>query len=301
MPKIATTTTTILSCLPRPIFRIAIVSSSCASRQAVRGFSLIEMAIAVFVMGLLLGALLVPLRAQVENRRLADTWAILDQARDTLLGYVAARGHFPCPANATDGGGSGNGQEASGTNHTAGSISCPASVTGSGTSVYVGFFPAASLGFAPVDSNGFARDAWGTQQNRLRYAVARRTVNLVVEPLTRVDGMRTATMNAFITTNELIRICRTGTGVSSSDCAVANDRLANNAMAVIWSLGQNAPTGGSAPHEDKNFRANVLTNFTRVFVQAEVSGTGGSVFDDQLTWVSPAMVFNRMIAAGTLP
>ena len=259
------------------------------------GFSLIEMAIAVFVMGLLLGALLVPLRAQVENRRLVDTQAILDQAREALLGYVAARGHFPCPANAADN----NGQEASGTNHTAGSNSCPASVDGSG--IYAGFFPAATLGFAPVDSNGFARDAWGTQQHRLRYAVAERDVNSVIEPLTNVNGMRNATMNAFITTNELIRICRTGVNVSVGDCEFANQRLANNAMAVIWSLGQNAPTGGSAPHEDKNFRANVLTNFTRVFVQAEVSGTTGSVFDDQLTWVSPAMVFNRMIAAGTLP
>ena len=55
-----------------------------------RGFSLIELAIAVFIMALLLGSILVPLQSQIRSRKLDETQRILDQAREALLGYVAA-------------------------------------------------------------------------------------------------------------------------------------------------------------------------------------------------------------------
>jgi prepilin-type N-terminal cleavage/methylation domain-containing protein len=265
-----------------------------AARHRQAGFSLIELAVAMFVMALLLGGLMVPLRTQVESRRIDETRAILDQARDALLGYVVARGYFPCPASAAS-----NGMEAPVTNHSAGANSCPAEVTG--VNVYAGFFPAATLGFAPVDGSGFSRDAWATEQNRLRYAVAdANIINGVAEPITNVNGIRNAGMPDIIDSSGLIRICKTGVGVSNSDCAAAADRLADNVMAVIWSLGPNAPTGGTSDQENKNYRA-ALTGYTRVFVHAERSGSGANTFDDQLTWIGPALVFNRMVSAGTLP
>jgi type II secretory pathway pseudopilin PulG len=263
-------------------------------RRSLAGFSLIEMAIVLFVMALLLGGLLVPLRTQVESRRIEETRAILDQARESLLGYVVAHGYFPCPASANS-----NGQEAGTPIHTGGNNSCPAEVTGN--NVYAGFFPAATLGFSPVDSDGYSQDAWATQQNRLRYAVADAdNIGGVIEPLTNPNGIRYAGMSNIITSGTLIRICKTGIGVSNVDCAAAIDRLANNVLAVIWSLGPNAPTGGTSVQENKNFRA-ALPAYTRVFIQAERSISGPSTFDDQLIWIAPALVFNRMIAAGTLP
>lgn len=257
------------------------------SRKAVTGFSLVELAIAVFIMALLIGSILVPLQSQVKSRKLEETDRILSQAREALLGYVAANGYFPCPASSTS-----NGQEAS-PNHGAGAGTCNASVTFA--TALVGFLPAVTLQLTPVDGSGYALDAWGLPQNRIRYAVANATVNLVTNPFMKTNGMRNATMASIQSATTLLYVCRTGTGVTATGCAASTDELSDNAIAVIWSLGENAPSGGSAPHEDKNL------NNTRVFVQAPYSTAAGSVFDDQLTWIGPPMLFNRLIAAGQLP
>jgi type II secretory pathway pseudopilin PulG len=257
------------------------------TRKPITGFSLVELAIAIFIMALLLGSIIVPLQSQVRSRKLAETDLILAQAREALLGYVVANGYFPCPASSKS-----NGQEVLTTagNH---NTACHASVTG--TNTYVGFLPAVTLGFTPVDGSGYALDAWGLQQNRIRYAVANATVNGVNFPFTRPNGMRNATMASIQSAITLLYVCATGTGVTTTGCAAPGDQLSNNAIAVIWSLGENAPTGGAAPHEDKNL------NNTRVFVLAPYATTGAAIFDDQLTWIGPPILFNRMVSAGLLP
>ena len=255
------------------------------SRKSVTGFSLVELAIAIFIMALLLGSILIPLQSQIRSRKLEETDRILAQAREALLGYVAANGYFPCPASSTS-----NGQEAS-PNHANGT--CNASVTFAAG--LIGFLPAVTLGFTPVDGSGYALDAWASTQNRIRYAVANATVNGVTNPFTTTSGMRNATMASIQSATTLLYVCRTGTGVTATGCAASTDELSDNAIAVIWSLGENAPTGGTAPHEDKNLDNN------RVFVLAPYSTNAGSVFDDQLTWIGPPMLFNRMVSAGMLP
>ncbi len=250
-----------------------------------RGFSLVELAIAIFIMALLLGSFLVPLQSQVRSRKLDETDRILSQAREAVLGYVAANGFFPCPASGTS-----NGQEAV-PNHANGT--CDASVTFA--TALIGFLPAVTLGFTPVDGSGYALDAWGLPQNRIRYAVANATVGGVTNPFTRTGGMRSATMVSIQSATTLLYVCNTGVGVTATGCAATTNELSDNAIAVIWSLGENAPSGGSAPHEDKNL------NNTRVFVLAPYASTGAAVFDDQLTWIGPPMLFNRMISAGMLP
>jgi type II secretory pathway pseudopilin PulG len=243
------------------------------------------MAIAVFVIALLLGSVLVPLQTQIETRRLEETRRLLDQARDALLGYVSAYGYFPCPASSTS-----NGQEDV-TSHATGA--CAASVTG--TNAYVGFLPAVTIGFTPVDIAGYALDGWGLPQNRIRYAVANATVNGVANPFTRTNGMRNAAMSNIAASTQLLYVCRTGSGVTATGCAATSDQLADDAIAVIWSLGPNAVTGGSSPHEDKNLDGN------RVFVMRSQSNVAGALFDDVVTWIAPPILFNRMVAAGQLP
>jgi type II secretory pathway pseudopilin PulG len=255
------------------------------TRKPITGFSLIELAVAVFIMALLLGSIIVPLQSQVRSRKIAETDLILAQAREALLGYVAANGYFPCPASSTS-----SGQEAS-PNHANGT--CNASVTFA--TALIGFLPAVTLGFTPVDGSGYALDAWGLTQNRIRYAVANNWPSAGSSAFIQTNGMRNATMTSILSATTLLYVCRTGTGVTTTGCATSTDALSNNAIAMIWSLGENAPTGGSAPHEDKNL------NNTRVFVLAPYSTNAGSVFDDQLTWIGPPMLFNRMVAAGMLP
>jgi prepilin-type N-terminal cleavage/methylation domain-containing protein len=66
--------------------------------DAVRGFSLIEMAVVLFVITLLIGSLLVPLSTQVEQRQISDTQKALDEAREALIGYAVVNGRLPRPA-----------------------------------------------------------------------------------------------------------------------------------------------------------------------------------------------------------
>lgn len=114
-----------------------------------KGFSLIELAIVLVIVTLLVGGLAVPLSAQIEARRIAETRKIMEEARETIFGYAMThktsgttpRPYLPCPS--TDDNGIENRRP---------SGECDAAR---------GFFPWRDLGTG-------SQDAWG---NRLRYEV----------------------------------------------------------------------------------------------------------------------------------
>lgn len=248
------------------------------SRAHHGGFTLIELSIGLVIIVMLLGSLLVPLRTQVEIRKTEQTQRILDQARDALLGYVAARGYFPCPASSAI-----NGDEPPTSDHVAGT--CPS---------YYGFLPAVPLGFTSVDAQGYAVDAWGLSANRIRYAISSQSVAGVANALTRSGGMVTATIPS-LGAGDYLYVCASGTGVTATDCGAATNKITSAAVAVIWSLGPNAATGGTSVHESKN-----LDNDT-VFVNRPRSDISGAEFDDILTWVPVTVLISRMVAVGQLP
>ena len=64
-----------------------------------RGFTLIEVAIVLFVLALLGGAILVPLGAQVEQRAYDETTRTMNDVRDALLGFAVINRRLPCPTN----------------------------------------------------------------------------------------------------------------------------------------------------------------------------------------------------------
>ncbi|XZG70043.1 type II secretion system protein [Chitinibacteraceae bacterium HSL-7] len=67
------------------------------SRQ--RAFSLLEMAAVLMIFSLLLTTVMGTVQAQQENRRRADTRALLDAAESSLIGFAIQRGRLPAPAN----------------------------------------------------------------------------------------------------------------------------------------------------------------------------------------------------------
>jgi prepilin-type N-terminal cleavage/methylation domain-containing protein len=73
------------------------------------GFSLIEMAVVLVIVGLLVTGLLLPLSAQIDQRNYNETQRELTEMREALLGYAlsnaAADGnpHLPCPDTNGDG------------------------------------------------------------------------------------------------------------------------------------------------------------------------------------------------------
>jgi prepilin-type N-terminal cleavage/methylation domain-containing protein len=69
-----------------------------------KGFTLLEIAVVLLIIGLLAGGLLGPLSSQIKQRKIEETQKLLEQNRDALLGYAATKGYLPCPAtSATDG------------------------------------------------------------------------------------------------------------------------------------------------------------------------------------------------------
>ncbi|MFA4969543.1 MAG: prepilin-type N-terminal cleavage/methylation domain-containing protein, partial [Sulfuritalea sp.] len=248
-----------------------------------RGFTLIELAIVMFIVTLLLGGMLLPLSAQQDIRNFGDTQKKLADARDALLGFAMANDRLPCPASDTS-----NGLESF---CTSSSGVCTETTTvqshGRCAYPYSGYFPAATLGLSPVDSQGYFLDGWGGETvNRVRYAIS--TAN--TSAFSTASGMKNIGLTTLAPD---LQICTTGTNISgSADTAVCDTgkSLATDAVAVVYSLGKNAGTGGTSTDESHNLNAD------RAFVNA----TQGSAFDDQMLWLSKSTLFNRMVAAGRL-
>mgnify|MGYP000170966799 FL=1 len=108
-----------------------------------RGFTLIEVAIVLVIVALIIGGLLAPLSAQVEQTRRKATEQGIGSVHEAIIGFALSSGRLPCPD--TDGDGLEN----------------PAGGVG-GCTNNSGMLPGATLGIA-------AADGWG---QAYRYLVA---------------------------------------------------------------------------------------------------------------------------------
>lgn len=247
------------------------------TRQYNRGFTLIELAIVLILVALLSGGLMMSLSAQYENVASAETQRRLNDAREALLGYAAANGRLPCPAQ--------------------GGATAVESPLGGGTCSdnWDGFLPAITLGLNPTDSNGYALDGWG---NPIRYA----TTKAVSSQVTTTNQIKAA-WNAGGTLNNGqlaadLRVCNTSFGISgggaNASCAGGSE-LTANAVAVIYSRGSNGASPPSSADEIANGDAD------RAFVSHTPTPAGANEFNDLVIWISPNTLYSRLIAAGRLP
>jgi prepilin-type N-terminal cleavage/methylation domain-containing protein len=248
-------------------------------RRPARGFSLVELAVVLAIVGLLAGGAIMTLSAQAEQRNLGETRQRLDSAVEAVIAFAVINGRLPCPAVA-----SATGDE---------------SFTGSGcTTWYGGYLPAKTIGFQPTDGSGYAVDAWG---NRIRYAVSR--------SVTGCTG--TAASPHFVSRANLkangvscrpsdLDICLSAAGTSASSCnGSANRAVTSDTVAfIVFSTGKDGATSGAyGPDEIANVDGNP------VFVSHAPTGadsTAGS-FDDLMLWVPAGIVYSKLIAAGVLP
>ncbi len=63
------------------------------------GFSLIEIAIVLFIISLLIGHLLTPISTQIDLRRYKQTQKTLEEIKEALLGFASIHGRLPYPAS----------------------------------------------------------------------------------------------------------------------------------------------------------------------------------------------------------
>ena len=264
------------------------------------GFTLVEMAIVLVIMALILDTGLTLLSIQQDQQKTAGSTAKLGDALDALLGFAIANGRLPCPASSTS-----NGKESFCTGNLAAACGAaiipPAVIPAHGrcTNPYDGFLPAVTLGLSQTDAQGYAVDAWGTTQNRIRYAVYEGRITggtANYSTFTASGEMAIATMTNIASASPLLSVCANATGITATSCGTATP-LSSNAVAVVYSLGANAMTGGTSANEAANL------NGDPVFVSRALTSSTetGGYFDDQVTWISPYILFNRMVQAGKLP
>ena len=235
--------------------------------------------IALVVLTILASGIALPLAAQVHARRQDEARRGLEEARDALLGFAAAHGRLPCPATVDS-----LGQEAFAPGGTA--------LDGACASFHGGWLPGAALGLAGLDAQGFVRDPWGGERNRVRYAVHGAAINGIANPLTRVNGMQLATLAGLGAAPHYLFVCTSGAAVTASGCGPASSQLTKRAAFVVLSTGLNGalePAAGS--DEARNLDGDA------VFVAREA----GPDFDDLLNWGSISLVVNRLVVAGRLP
>lgn len=233
------------------------------------GFTLVELTIVLVIIALLTGGLLMSVAAQQEAAARGTTEKRIADVIDALTGYAAANGRLPCPAAPAT----------TGVESPLGGGDC--------SNDWDGFVPARTLSLGPTDNNGYLLDAWG---NPIRYAVT----NANSDSFTTVNGMKNAWSGVLAPD---LRVCNTGTGITgigaTADCA-AGAALTSTAVAVVFSRGKNGGVAPSSTDESANGNAD------RVFV-AHTPTTGANEFDDITAWLSPNILYNRLIAAGRLP
>lgn len=250
-----------------------------------QGFSLVELSVVILIMGLLLGGLMMPLSMQKENARQRTGEDQLMSVRAAIEGFALINGALPCPATPASAG--------------------VASLGGGGCTVQHGFVPATTLDLnGQRNGDNLLLDPWGSP---LRYSVTSTDANTdgrwdFVTP----GELRSVTMPLLAP--DLV-VCSTAAGSSSTACAGSSETLSQTATAVIYSLGKDWSTFGSADQLE-NVGGNLGGGATgttyriasdRVFVDRGRSDLAGSEFDDLLLWVSPSHLYGRLVETGHLP
>lgn len=230
------------------------------------GFSLVELAIVLLIVSILTSGVVVAVSEATGGARRSATLAQLRQIEEALYGFAQSQGRLPCPAIVGS-----NGQEF---------------LVGGVCGQAEGFVPNATLGlYGQVNSNGNLVDSW---QNPLRYSV------VITADAGNPDFTDAASIRAFFNAGTriepvppMLMVC---SNIAGSACASA-EVISDVVPAAVFSIGANASSFTSA-NEAENVDGDTI------LVSASYSE---EQFDDQLIWLSPYVLFSRMISAGKLP
>ncbi len=254
-----------------------------------RGFTLIELAVVLTVIGILLGGFITTLSSRIEQSQREQTKKQLEEIKSALLGFASRNGYLPCPTTASGGG--------------------EQQRTASGCVLQNGFIPGRTLGLnGTYNRDTLLVDSWN---NPIRYSVTTANNNAFVMPgQIKAKGINVLTPNLVI--------CN-GNSTSNIACSSGLTTLTANAPFVVLSLGKDGShfVATVAPNTDEGENASeavvsanpagenmaYTVGANRVFVSKNYSSADASSgqFDDLIIWVSPFVLYSQMIEAGQLP
>jgi prepilin-type N-terminal cleavage/methylation domain-containing protein len=256
------------------------------SRFGGEGFTLIELAIVITIIGLIVGTLIPAWFSQAANQRIASTKTGADMIKSALISFISRNNRLPCPANgalAVDDPNYGSETTPPGT--CTGAIVADTSVRG--------IVPWLSLGLSePAASDAYIR--------RFSYQVTTSQTNLNA---TTLPGMRgTITIHGIAP----IQLGLAPTGNQVNACSTtAGDNSCNIASIVaIVSHGENGfgaflPSGAVMSAANAAREAENADNDANL-VRADYSNNPIDPFDDILLTVTPDELIGGLIQAGSI-
>lgn len=245
------------------------------------GFSLVEMAIVLAIVGLLLGGLMPTISAQMDSQRINETRKQLDEIQQALIGFTIANGRLPCPAQATIATGANNaGGEATvgtacsckGASGNDNMIAWASGVACTDTST-TGVLPWVTLGTGETD-------AWG---RRFTYRVSTEFADLNSAPLATFTLLSVGVQNIYQNT---------------TDAAADTNKVITPALFLSYGKngygaynqqGNQLATGSAEESEN--------SDNDNKFISHETTAD----YDDLVFWVSSNTLINRMVMAVKLP
>jgi hypothetical protein len=162
--------------------------------------------------------------------------------------------------------------------------------------------PAITLGIGPTDRQGYLVDAWG---NRVRYAVTNWSfsgTNVANCPPNGTKDYKVCP--AFTTGNAIASLGMTNAPLFAGApmlriCDVAACSGTNfYAPAVVWSPGRSHPTLGAVSADELENLG--VTAGTFVMHEERDPGHALGQFDDLVIWLSPSVLYSRLVSAGAL-
>ena len=292
------------------------------------GFTLVEIAIVLLIVGILLGYTVALFPRQQELKQYRAVERQMDQVIEAIIGFAQVNGRLPCPAQ----------PDAAGIEDTA-----LVGIDIVGCNNYGGFVPVNTLGLdGRFNADSLLIDPWG---NPYRYYVTDadfqpRPVGTPggdndISDFTAPGEMRAVGLvdtdgDGYIDLDGRYLICDSAGDTTDDSCSGANTvfgafddtggvppilyRYAG-APFVLLSMGKNWSDPNPSDDEVENSGSGTLTvtgtasgNDYRLKDVASGETTfvrrpGGLAddFDDVVRWVSPSLLFSRMIQAGQLP
>lgn len=230
-----------------------------------KGFTLLELAISLLIIGLLLAGILGPLSTSIEQKERQRTQDQLEDIRESLIGFAMREGRLPCPDVTVPKDG----------------LEDPAG-GGGGCNSESGNLPYAQLGIN-------SKDAWNRE---FVYRVTGSYADDVSE-----TGCVTNSP-----TGVSFALCSNQGNIGVRD-ATGGSIIAAEVPAVIISHGKGRanPSDASSFERENYENSSVSGDTMRTVVFRNYSNASGNEFDDLLLWVSPYVLKNRMVQAGRLP
>lgn len=258
----------------------------------------------LLIVSVLVGYSVAMFSVQQELKQYRELDRDLDDIVDHLIGFAQVNGRLPCPDTSGDVNGSGTPGVIDGQEDWDDLID---NVTGAGGAdliidgckAYAGFLPAGTLGLTgDIGPNGNLLDPWGLPY---RYhvsnidAAAAPAVDLVSPDGIREEGLSNVTPNMVI--------CDDSDNATAADitCAgVGANNIVVDATVVVISTGRDLGAVGSTIQAENRDDFHDGTN-DRVYTFSTLSEVAGSQYDDGVRWISPNVLYSKMIEAGQLP